>query len=174
MKIGLLSDTHDNLKGARAAADFFSREGITTLLHCGDVCGPPVVEALEGFTVYFAQGNVDRLPALGLAVEALQGPGRLARYHELMLDGLRVALLHGHDGGLLHYLVDSGGYAYVFHGHTHRRADQQTGSTRVINPGALGGLRRQSRSVCIVDLGTGAAQFAEIRPQAGETRTAFA
>ena len=163
MKIGLLSDTHDNLANARAAARLFAREGIATLLHCGDVCGPAVVEALAGFDVYFAQGNMDRMPALGMAVEALAGPGRLARLHDLVLDGFRVALIHGDDGGLLRHLIRSGEYAYVLYGHTHRRADRRAGPTRVINPGALGGTRREPRSVCILDLGAGNARFIELR-----------
>jgi hypothetical protein len=134
------------------------------------VCGPAVVEVLEGFAVYFAQGNMDRMPALGLAVEALHGRGRLARYHDLVLDGFRILLLHGDEGGLLHRLIHSGRYAYVLHGHTHRRADRRMGSTRVINPGALGGLRRESPSVCILDLETGQACFVELPLEAEKGR----
>ena len=162
MRIGLLSDTHDNLASAQAAAGFLVREGISVLLHCGDVCGPSVIEALDGFTVYLAQGNMDRMPALAAALETLRGPGRLAHCHDLTLDGLRVALVHGDDGGPLRRLIHSGAYAYVFHGHTHRRGDRQVGPTRVINPGALGGLRRGPRSFCVIDLQTGEARFHEL------------
>ncbi len=163
MRIGILSDTHDNLANTRKVVEFFAREGIATLLHCGDVCGPTVVEALEGFTVYFAQGNMDRMPALGLAVEAIHGPGRLARLHELVLDGFLVALIHGDDEPLLHHLIQKGGYAYIFHGHTHRRAVRQAGPTRIINPGALGGIRWESRSACSVDLETGEVRLIELK-----------
>jgi putative phosphoesterase len=162
MRIGLLSDTHDNLQGVQAAVGIFRREGVTHLLHCGDVCGPSIVEALEGFSVTFAQGNVDRLPALGMAVKTLQGPGRLARWHRLVLGGVSVALLHGDDLGLQLKLTQSGDYGYVFCGHTHRRGDTRVGRTRVINPGALGGTRRESRSICIVDLSKGDARFIEL------------
>ncbi len=162
MRIGILSDTHDNLRNVQAAAAILRNEGITTILHCGDVCGPAVVEALQGFDAYFAQGNMDRMPALGLAVEALCGVGRLARWHSLVLDGLPVALLHGDDEPLLYQLVHSGEYAYAFYGHYHRRDDRQVGATRVINPGALGGTRREPRSFCILDLRTGEAQFVEL------------
>jgi len=162
MKIAVLADTHDNLDNTQAAASVFTQENINVILHCGDVCGPDVIEALTGFTVHLAQGNMDRMPALGMSVEALQGRGRLARYHDLILDGFRIALLHGDDDGLLHRLVDSGAYAYVFHGHTHRRADRWVGPTRVINPGALGGTRYEARSACIVDIKAGQARFVHI------------
>jgi putative phosphoesterase len=165
MRIGLLSDTHDNLASVQAAAAVLVREEISVLLHCGDVCGPSIIEALDGFTVYLAQGNMDRMPALGTAVQTLREPGRLARCHDLALEGFRVALVHGDDGGLLRRLIQSGAYAYVFHGHTHRRGDRQVGSTRVINPGALGGLRRGPRSFCVLDLQTGAARFHELESE---------
>lgn len=158
MKVGILSDTHDNLGAVRKACDLFAAEGITLLLHCGDVCGPAVVEALEGFTVYFALGNMDRMPALGLAVDNLQG-GRLARLHTLTLAGRPIALLHGDDGALLQRLIASGDYAYVVHGHTHRRAHSRRGAVQVINPGALGGVRREPRSVCILNLETDEVHF---------------
>ena len=43
---------------------------------------------------------------------------------------------------------------YVFHGHTHRRRDERVGPTRIINPGALGGIRHEARSICVLDLAT--------------------
>lgn len=167
MRIAILSDTHDNLLNVRAAVDILRQEDIDKLLHCGDVCGPGVVEALQDFDVFFAQGNMDRMPALGLAVEAFHGPGHLARFHTLMLSGSQAALLHGDEERLLHRLIHSGEYAYVFHGHTHRPADRQIGPTRIINPGALGGLHRAPRSMCIFDLETDQARFIEI-PQEPE------
>ncbi|NMC78654.1 MAG: metallophosphoesterase family protein, partial [Chloroflexi bacterium] len=36
------------------------------------------------------------------------------------------------------------------------------GRTRVINPGALGGLRVMSPSFCLLDLDTGKARFVEL------------
>lgn len=158
MKVGILSDTHDNLDAVRKACDLFAAEGITLLLHCGDVCGPAVVEALEGFTVYFALGNMDRMPALGLAVDSLQ-EGRLARLHSLTLAGRTIALLHGDDSGLLRQLIASGDYNYVVHGHTHRRTHDRRGTVQVVNPGALGGVRLEPRSICILNLETDEVRF---------------
>ncbi len=158
MKIGILSDTHDDLDAVRKACDLFAAAGISLLLHCGDVCGPAVVEALGEFTVYFALGNMDRMPALGLAVDALQG-GRLAPLHTLTIDGRSIALIHGDDGRALRALITSGTYTYVFHGHTHRHRDERHGRTRVINPGALGGIRWEPPSVCTLDLDTDEVNF---------------
>ncbi|HDD25453.1 MAG TPA: metallophosphoesterase [Chloroflexi bacterium] len=162
MKIGIISDTHDNLPMVQTAVTAIQAEGITHLFHCGDVCGPMVLEALTGFELWIAQGNMDRHSILsGAAVEIL-GRNPLAWIHKPMLDGYRIAVLHGENEEALSNLIASGAYTYVFHGHTHRRRDQVFGRTRVINPGALGGTRRQSRSFCILDLSTGEVRFIEL------------
>ncbi len=158
MKIGILSDTHDNLEAVRKACDLFAAEGIPLLLHCGDVCGPAVVEALDGFTVYFAQGNRERIVPLRKAVDDRQ-EGRLALLHTLTLDNRSIALLHGDSGDTLRRLIASGIYDYVIYGHTHRHRDQRRGRTRVINPGALGGMRWEPPSVCTLDLETDEVRF---------------
>ena len=71
-------------------------------------------------------------------------------------------MLHGDNEEALQNLIASGEYAYVLHGHTHKRRDQTVGRTRVINPGALGGRRPQRYSFCILDLATGDARFVEL------------
>ena len=43
---------------------------------------------------------------------------------------------------------------YLLHGHTHCRRDERLDGTRVINPGALGGVQYESRSLCVLDLDT--------------------
>jgi hypothetical protein len=69
--------------------------------------------------------------------------------------GVKIAVTHGNQHLKLRELINSGKYAYIFTGHTHRRSNEKIGSTRVINPGALGGLSVEERSVYILDLDTG-------------------
>jgi putative phosphoesterase len=162
MKIGIIADTHDDLHNLERALALLRDEGVTTLLHCGDVCGPDTLAALAGFDVWIAQGNMDRSTGLTPAVEEMFGRGRLAWLHQISLDGYRLALIHGDNDEALGNLVASGEYAWVFHGHTHRRREQRVGRTRAINPGALGGTRRERRSFCILDLQAGEVRFVEL------------
>jgi putative phosphoesterase len=162
VKIGIISDTHDDLDNLGTALGILKAEGVEKILHCGDVCGPDVVQALEGFDVWIAQGNMDSHRGLAQAVEATLGRGRFAWLQRPTLDGRTVAMLHGDNEEVLGNLITSGEYVYVFYGHTHRRRDQTVGRTRVINPGALGGKRWQRRSFCILDLATGEARFVEL------------
>ncbi|MFO7740993.1 MAG: metallophosphoesterase family protein, partial [Anaerolineae bacterium] len=85
-----------------------------------------------------------------------------AERHRLTLEGRSAVMVHGHRRGELRSLINEGKHAYVIHGHTHRRRDETIGPTRVINPGALGGMRWQQRSFCILDLDSDRVTFIEI------------
>ena len=162
MKIGIISDTHDNSDNVKAALERIHADGITKILHCGDVCGPDLIQAFAGFDIWIAQGNMDRHAGLDQVAHETLGDGRLAWLQKLVLDGYQVAMVHGDNEEVLSNLCTCGEYAYVFHGHTHRRRDQKIGRTRVINPGALGGTRRERYSFCILDLETGRARFVKL------------
>ncbi|NBC30670.1 MAG: YfcE family phosphodiesterase [Spirochaetes bacterium] len=152
MTIGIVSDTHRNAKRPQEAIATFHERGIMTVFHLGDVTTAKIVRLFDGFDAYFVYGNADRdLDALAEEVTSLFGEGRLAEWHELTLEGVSLALCHGHTRKL-HELSESGRYDIVLHGHTHKRRDEMVGSTRVINPGALGGIKWQSRSYAVLEL----------------------
>lgn len=101
---------------------------------------------------------------LAHTVEEVLGVDRLSWLHKPVLDGDVVATIHGDNEKVLWNLITSDQHSYVFHDHTHcRRGQQIIGHTRVVNPGALGGMRKQSCSFCIIDLEMGAARFVELR-----------
>lgn len=162
MKIGIISDTHDNFSNLEMALDLLQAEGVRTLLHCGDLCGPGIIQTLSGLEVWIARGNMDRQSELPEVAAQTLGFGRMKRFHRLTLAGYSMAMLHGDDEERLRRTIASNKYAYVFHGHTHRRRDQRIGKTHVINPGALGGMRWQTRSFCILDLTTGEPRFIKV------------
>jgi hypothetical protein len=163
MIIGVLSDTHGNVDRTRAAAHTFREQNVRTVIHCGDVGAVEVLDALSDFAVHLVLGNADRdVSALRRAVEALPNPSSYGEVYADTLDGVRVAAAHGHSREL-ERLTTEGSHQYVFHGHTHRRKDEELDSgRRVINPGALGGIPRESRSVCTVNLATGKITFHEL------------
>lgn len=162
MKIGIISDTHDDLRALTVALQALRDEAVTMLLHCGDLSGPAVVEALSEFDAWISRGNVDCHPELEQTVLETQGRGRLAERHTFTLNGRAAVMVHGHREGELRRLIRAGKYRYLFHGHTHRRRDERIGQTRVINPGALGGMRWQQRSFCVLKLREDQVRFIEV------------
>jgi uncharacterized protein len=163
MIIGVLSDTHGNVDHARAAAHAFRELGVSTVIHCGDVGAVEVLESLADFAVHVVCGNVDQdIPALRRAVDALPQPSTYGELYTDTIDGVRIAAAHGHSRDL-ERLIGDGSHRYVFHGHTHKRRNEELGGgRRVVNPGALGGNPKQSRSFCTVDLTTGEVTFQEL------------
>ena len=162
MRIGIISDTHDDVGRLEKALAVLRTEGVSRILHCGDVCGPSLIRALGGFDVWIARGNMDRQHSLTREVNGTLGQGRLASFHGLTLNGCSVAMLHGDNEELLSSTIASGKYAYAFHGYTHQSLDETVGSTRVINPGSLGGSRSQRHTFCTLDLATGKTCFLDI------------
>lgn len=154
MRIGLVSDSHNNHTNVRTALARFSESGIAVVLHAGDITQPNTLELLSGYDVWAARGNMDHNRELEGTADRLFGAGRFRAVHHLTLDGVTIGLTHGDSPNALQALL-SGGYDYVIVGHTHAREDRQVGSTRVINPGALGNTRWQPASFAILDTQSG-------------------
>lgn len=153
MKIGILSDTHNDSAALQRALEIFRQRGIDTLLHCGDLTTPAILQNFEGFVVYLVRGNMDQHQqrALRSAAREQHGAHWLGAGDEIELAGRRIALTHGDRYDILQALLETEP-DYLFHGHTHRRRDERVGPTRVINPGALGGTQHEPRSIAILDL----------------------
>ena len=60
MKLGVLSDTHENVKNLELALERYRQEGITMVIHCGDLTTAGTARSLEGFQVVYVDGNMDQ------------------------------------------------------------------------------------------------------------------
>lgn len=158
--IGVLSDTHNNTANLRKALEIFQQRGVDCLIHCGDVTTLATLEWLVEYRVIYVYGNGDDAPGelrdMLLRYDPLNYAGIS---YKSEIEGVKIAAAHGHLSASLDTLIHSGEYDFFFHGHSHRRRDERVGRTRVINPGALGGLHRETRSVCIVDLAASRVEF---------------
>lgn len=142
MRIGIVGDSHDHLHNVIRTVAFLNAEGVDLVLHTGDYIAPFVIPEFARCTApvigVFGNNDGDR----GL-LTARCGEFRnieiRGNFCELDPDGLKVALLHGHEAALLHDLVESGFFDLVVHGHTHRSEISRRGRTLVINPGEICG-----------------------------------
>lgn len=163
MKIGIVSDTHNAQKNTESALAVLRERGISTVIHCGDITTPDIVHLFAGFEAAFVFGNMDsdRTVLIDAARRIGVMPPRMSQ--EIEIAGRLIAACHGNDHSLLFRLMMSGKYSYVCHGHTHERRNEFRGaySVRLINPGALGGSRPQTRSICILDVIQDDVEFVE-------------
>jgi putative phosphoesterase len=164
MLIGILSDTHNNLQNLQSALDRMRNEGISTVIHCGDLTGVEVARAMHGFRVICAFGNGDTASGDIRQVLIEMDPENYAGLvYRGKIGGARIAVTHGHLPGYVDELVRSGEFDYVFKGHSHQHKEEIIGHTRLINPGALGGLRPEERRFCLLDLESRKANFVSLK-----------
>jgi putative phosphoesterase len=163
VKIGIISDTHNQLDNLRAALAQLKTEGVGLLIHCGDATRVEMVQELAGFKVAYLFGNGDF--ASGEMAEVLRGMNS-ENYAGLTytshIDGVAIAATHGHMDGQVDQWLRSRRYDFVIQGHSHRRRDVRVGNTRHINPGALGGLQVEAQSFAVLDLQTHELKFIKL------------
>lgn len=171
MILGILSDSHGRWQRTRAAIRLLREQGATALVHCGDLCGDEVLEALAEMPAAFVWGNNDDdsfaaqryAESLGL-VPPREIPLRIDH------DGKRIAVFHGHELAFEQMVraLRSGAAQhgpesvpdYVLFGHSHAPHDERIGGMRLINPGAL---HRAARfTVCTLDLRTDTARWLDV------------
>jgi uncharacterized protein len=161
MKLGLLSDTHGHLGRTELALRMLKDAGAAQLIHCGDLGSEEVLSLLleqqeSGLPVTAVPGNVDDWdPGLILYGKKIGIP--LPRLQRIEIEGLHVAIHHGHDAALMQNLMADPDLDLLFTGHTHVAKDERIGKLRIINPGAV--YRANPAGVSLFDTRSGVLTF---------------
>ncbi|MBX7168367.1 MAG: YfcE family phosphodiesterase [Pirellulales bacterium] len=150
MYLAVVSDTHGHLANARAAALLLEPFAPASVLHCGDIGTPAIIDRFAQWEAHYVFGNTDGDLSGLRAAMAAAGSRCHDRFGELELAGRRIAFLHGDDERLLAATIAGGGYDLVCHGHTHQVRREQHGRTLVLNPGAL--YRARPHTIALVQL----------------------
>lgn len=151
MKIGILSDTHDNLNSLKKAIEIFKENKIDTILHGGDFISPFVLRTLEGSVKkligVFGNNDGDKLRLndsankMGWELYLPPHPFELADKKFLML----------HEPDILEAAAKSGMYDIIIYGHTHKNDIRKENGTLIINSGEAGGWLTGKESIVILD-----------------------
>jgi putative phosphoesterase len=152
MKIGIISDTHENMPKIRKAVELFNREKVGVVLHAGDFISPITARefsALKSRLIgVFGNNDGDKL----FLTQRFRGIGKLhQKKFEGSLGGRKILVIHEPD--MLDALAGSGAYDIIVYGHTHQAAVSQIGDTLVINPGEAGGWLTGTCTVALLDTG---------------------
>ncbi len=139
MKIGLISDTHDNVRNIQKATSLFNYKKVSFVIHAGDMVSPEAVEAFSGVKLIGVLGNNDlEIERLTNAFDKIGGQLK-GEFCEVEHDDLIFAIYHGTNTKRKESLVYSGKYDVVVFGHTHRIQNIKVGRTLVVNPGTANG-----------------------------------
>lgn len=137
MRLGILSDTHDELVRTRLAVRVLCDARAEVLIHCGDLSSPPIVAELAVRPSWFVFGNhdADSVPALRQAATE-HGIVCLEWGGVIELDGRRVGVAHGHMTTDVRQVLAERP-EFLLSGHSHSPSDGVIEGVRRINPGAL-------------------------------------
>jgi len=139
MKIGLISDTHDNIDNILKAVREFKSRQVDIVLHAGDFVSPIAVESFVGIKLVGILGNNDiDIRGLTSAFDKIHGELK-GEIYEGEYDGVKLVIYHGTISSKRDFLIKSGKYDLVIYGHTHRKTTHTIGRTVVVNPGTAKG-----------------------------------
>jgi putative phosphoesterase len=138
MKIGIISDTHDDLLNLKNAIKTFNERKVSYVIHAGDYVFPVIVKEFKNFNgkLVGVLGNNDG-EKIGLLKNFEEIGGELkGEFGDVELDGIRIAIYHGTNNKLTEAIIASQIYDLVICGHTHLKRDDKMGNTLVLNPGS--------------------------------------
>ena len=151
MKIGIISDTHDNLPQIKKAVEIFNREKVELVLHAGDFVSPFTFLEFKNLNCplkgVFGNNDGDKL----YLQEKFKGIGELyPDSYQTTLNHKNIIILH--EEKLIDALAKSQKYEVIIYGHTHRTDLREIGKTIIINPGECGGWLTGKSTIALLDL----------------------
>ena len=161
MRIGIISDTHDNIWRLEDA--LIHLEDAEVVLHCGDLISPFMVhrlgKGLGSRPVHMVWGNNDGDKRMVSKVADTYSNITIhGDFVELELGGLAIAVNHYPEIGQA--LAHSGRYALVCYGHDHTAFQQEIGETLLLNPGEVMGMNGRA-TLSVYDTETRQAELIE-------------
>jgi putative phosphoesterase len=140
MKIGIISDTHDDLDNTARAISIFNKEGTSLIIHAGDYIFPGIVEKFKDMhssarLVGILGNNDGEKFGLLKKFEEIRGELKKSEFAEVTEDELKIGIYHGTDPCIRESVIKSENYDIFVHGHTHIKRFVQKGRTLVLNPG---------------------------------------
>lgn len=154
MKIGIMSDTHDNLPLIDKAVQRLNEENVDLVLHAGDYVAPFVIPRFKPLKAKLIGvfGNNDGDHEL-IREKVSENPNMEIRgfFAQVMVDSLRLAMIHGSDLELLNAIVECGGFDIIIHGHTHGAKVSSKGRTLQVSPGEVCGYLTGKSTIAVLE-----------------------
>jgi putative phosphoesterase len=165
MLVGLISDTHDHLPMVEEATKKLNEENVELVLHAGDYVAPFVIPKFKNLKARLIgvfgnnDGDHELLKKRFSEYRGLEIHGNFA---EIIIDGVRIALLHGDEEELLKALINSESFDVVVHGHAHKAEIYRKGKTLVVNPGEVCGYLTGKSTIALLDTDKREAKVVEL------------
>jgi putative phosphoesterase len=151
MRIGVISDTHDNQRNVQRIVELLVAARVERVIHTGDFTRPETLELLArvGVPLFGVFGNNDVARDALRAAAARSGAELAAPPYELRWAGRRICVVHDPEA---HPGLDLSGCDALLHGHRHRQVIERSGGMLILNPGECAGWLEGHNSVGVLDL----------------------
>lgn len=114
MKIGLISDTHDNIRNIQKVIISFNDIQVRVVIHAGDIVSPGTVEAFDGMRLIGVLGNNDlQIHELTDAFDRIGGQLN-GEFCEIEQDNLIFAVYHGTNSRRKESLIHVANMTWLF------------------------------------------------------------
>jgi hypothetical protein len=131
-----------------------NEENVGLVLHAGDYVAPFVIPKFKDLKArligVFGNNDGDH-ELLKKRFSENKGLEMRENFAEIIVDGLKIALLHGDEEELLKALVESESFDLVVHGHVHKAEVYRKGETLVVNPGEVCGYLTGKSTIALFD-----------------------
>ena len=153
MLIGVVSDTHNNLKNIEHIIDLFNDLNVELVIHTGDICNEGSLKKFSKLNceLFGVFGNNDRNES-GLNDVINQNSFRFEEPPFLFKYGNRsIAVFHEPDS-IENYIDKNKEIDIILHGHTHRFREEIVNGTLIFNPGESAGMQKGNNAIGRIDL----------------------
>ena len=153
MLVGVVSDTHNNLKNINLIISLFNERRVDLVIHTGDITNANSLKKFSELNCNLVGvfGNNDRNEP-GLE-EAAEESGFEFHPPPLKISKLNRNIAIFHEPELINkYLLDNKDIDIVLHGHTHRYREETLDRTILFNPGESAGIIKGKNAIGIINL----------------------
>ena len=153
MLIGVVSDTHNNLKNIDKIISLFNKEDISLVIHTGDIANSGSLEKFSKLSCRLVgvYGNNDRYE-VGIKETAARHNFQFQEHPKsINLCERNIAVFHEPEL-IEEFLLDKKNIDIVLHGHTHRYRNEVLNDVLYFNPGESAGMVEGSNAIGIINL----------------------
>ena len=152
MIIGIVGDTHNNLKSISKICEIFNEEKVDLVIHTGDITLPKSLKTFEKLNCKLLGvfGNNDLGERESLEITSKEFNCNLFdEPYFFTLENKIICVVH-HPELIDENLIENSDY--IFHGHTHRYRNETKNKTIIFNPGECAGFLKGKNQIGILDI----------------------
>lgn len=153
MLLGVVSDTHNNLKNIESIITLFNEREVDLVIHTGDITNSKSLDKFSQLRCHMicVYGNNDRSES-GLEEIAIKNKFELEHPPYITkIAGKKIAIFHEPEN-INEFLSKNIDLDVILHGHTHRHREEILNGTLIFNPGESAGMIKGKNTIGIINL----------------------